>query len=60
MNIDRFNKGVWDDARAAHDEAQESGSADDYDTAADLYERAGDEESADRCRMAAQRLRAGS
>ncbi len=56
MNVDRYITEVHKDAEKAHSLAQRSGLAADYEKAAELYDKSGDDYMAMVCRNAAERL----
>lgn len=56
MKVSNYINAVRAEADRAHEQAQDEGDPKKYREAAELYERVGDDEAAERCILAATRL----
>jgi hypothetical protein len=57
MNLNAYKRGLEQDADKLHTQAQDEGSPEKYEQAAELYDQIWQHDLADQCRLAAHRLR---
>lgn len=57
MNLKAYKKGLQQDADKIHRQAQDEGSPEKYEQAAELYDQIWQHDLAEQCRLAAYRLR---